>query len=63
MKKITCGAKKKQPKIKTEITGKGLTVHAGLLPVLNFMDRLYFFKAVETALHKQRGANAKRQFS
>jgi hypothetical protein len=25
---------KKKPKIKTEMNGKGLTVHAGLLPVL-----------------------------
>lgn len=61
MKKITQGLKKKQPKI--EMTGKGLTVHGGLLPVLNFMDKLYLFKAVETALHKQRGANAKYQFA
>lgn len=63
MKKITQGLKKRQPKIKTEMTGKGLTVHGGLLPVLSFMDKLYFFKAVETALHKQRGANARYQFA
>lgn len=63
MKKITCRAKKKQPKIKTMMTGKGLTVHGGLLPVLNFMERLYFYKAVETAVHIKRGANARYQFA
>lgn len=62
MKKITHSGKKRQPKIKTEMSGKGLTVNAGLLPVLNFMDRLYFRKAVEVAVHKKRGANARYQF-
>lgn len=62
MKKITCRARKRQPKIKTEMTGKGLTVHGGLLPVLTFMEKLHFCKAVETAVHKQRGANARYQF-
>jgi len=28
-----------QPKIKTEMSGKGLTVHAGFLPVLNFIGK------------------------
>lgn len=31
-----------QPKIKTEMNGKGLTVNAGLLPVLTFMKKLSF---------------------
>lgn len=62
MKKITHTSKKRQPKIKTEMSGKGLTVNAGLLPVLNFMYRLCFRKAVEVAVHKKRGANARYQF-
>ena len=33
---------KKLPKIKTEMNGKGLTVHVGLLPVLTFMEKLLF---------------------
>lgn len=33
---------KTQPKVKTEMTGKDLTIHAGLLPVMNFINRLEF---------------------
>ena len=42
MKNITQRDTGIQPKIKTEMNGKGLTVHAGLLPVLNFMGKLLF---------------------
>lgn len=63
MKKITHSKRKRQPKIKIEMNGKGLTVHAGLLPVLTFMEKLYFVKAIEAAVHKKRGANAVYQFS
>src|SRR3972149_5194992 len=58
MKNIPQKDKKRQPKIKTEMSGKGLTVHAGLLPVLTFMDKLLFRKRVQEAVHKERGANA-----
>ena len=40
MKNIAQKATRKQPKINTEMNGKGLTVHAGLLPVLTFMGKL-----------------------
>ena len=33
MKNIPQKETRRQPKIKTEMNGKGLTVHAGLLPV------------------------------
>jgi len=51
-----------QPKIKTEMRGKGFTVHAGLLPVLNFMGKLLFRKVVGAAVRKERGANPKYEF-
>ncbi|MFN3531911.1 MAG: hypothetical protein ACK41Q_05270 [Candidatus Brocadia sp.] len=35
MKNIAQNEERRQPKIKTEMNGKGLTVHAGLLPVLS----------------------------
>src|SRR3972149_6854903 len=62
MKNIAKKDSKRQPKIKTEMNGKGLTVHAGLLPVLNFMGKLMFRERVHEAVHKKRGANAKYQF-
>ena len=58
MKNIPQKEGKKQPKIKTEINGKGLTVHAGLLPALTFMEKLLFRKRLQEAVHKERGANA-----
>jgi hypothetical protein len=58
MKKITRLNKKKQPKIEVEMGGKGLTVHGGMLPVINFMGRLNFWSAVKKAVNKERGANA-----
>ncbi len=58
MKKITRLNKKKQPKIEVEMEGKGLTVHGGMLPVINFMGRLNFWSAVKKAVNKERGANA-----
>ncbi|GJQ50937.1 hypothetical protein KsCSTR_26240 [Candidatus Kuenenia stuttgartiensis] len=36
---ITKADNKIQPKITTEMNGKGLTVNARLLPVLNFMGK------------------------
>ena len=55
-------ATRKQPKIKTEMNGKGLTVHAGLLPVITFMEKLFFRKKrVQEAVSRKRGANAQVQ--
>ncbi|QII09630.1 transposase [Candidatus Kuenenia stuttgartiensis] len=62
MKNIAKKYSKRQPKIKAEMSGKGLTVHAGLLPVLNFMGKLMFRERVHEAVHKDRGANARYQF-
>ena len=61
MKNIAQKEERKQPKIKTEMSGKGLTVHAGLLPVLTFMEKLLFRKRVQEAVRKERGANARYQ--
>ena len=62
MKNIAQKEERKQPKIKTEMNGKGLTVHAGLLPVLTFMGKLLFRKRIQEAVRKERGANAQYQF-
>ena len=59
MKTIAHKEKRKQPKIKTEMNGKGLTVHAGLLPVVTFMEKLLFRKRVQEAVPKERWANAR----
>ena len=61
MKNIAQKEEKRQPKIKTEMNGKGLTVHAGLLPVLTFMEKLLFRKRVQEAVGMERGANAQYQ--
>lgn len=61
MKNISHKEERKQPKIKTEMNGKGLTVHAGLLPVLTFMGKLLFRQRVQEAICKERGANAQYQ--
>ena len=61
MKNIPQKETRRQPKIKTEMNGKGLTVHAGLLPVLTFMEKLLFRKRVEEAVGRERGANAQYQ--
>ncbi len=58
MKTIAQNEERKQPKIKTEMSGKGLKVHAGLLPVLTFMGKLLFRQRIQEAIRKERGANA-----
>ncbi len=63
MKNITKRDTRIQQKIKMEMSsGKGLIVHAWLLPVLNFMGKLLFRKMVGEAIRKERGANAKYEF-
>jgi hypothetical protein len=61
MKTIAQNEERRQPKIKTEMSGKGLTVHAGLLPVLTFMGKLLFRQRVQETVRKERGANARYQ--
>ena len=68
MKKITGNRKKNQVKsrvlrIKTEMSGKGLTVNAGLLPVLKFMQRLGFRERISETVSIERSLNAKYNFS
>ena len=62
MKNIPQKETRRQPKIKTEMNGRGLTVHAGVLPVLTFMGKLMFRERIEEAVPKERGANAKYRF-
>ena len=64
MKKITRKKAVTKGKVKSELTGKNMTVNAGLLPVLRFMDKL----SVEELLGNQvttrsRGANAEVSFT
>lgn len=59
MKKITQSREKKQPKVKVEMTGKGLTIYGGLLPVLNFMKALKFREKVRKEVGIDRSENAK----
>ena len=54
MKNIAQKKARKQPKIKTEMNGKELTIHAGLLPVLVFMKSLLRERILE-AVRKARG--------
>jgi len=63
MKNISQKEARRQPKIKTEMNGKGLTVHAGLLPVLTFVGKLLFRERIHDAVDKERGANAEYQFA
>jgi len=52
MKNIAQKETRKQPKINTEMNGKGLTVHAGLLPVLPFMGKLLIRERIQGAVRK-----------
>jgi len=68
VKKITGNRKKNQVKnrvlrIKTEMSGKGLTTNAGLLPVLKFMQRLGFRERVSETVSIERSFNAKYHFA
>ncbi len=61
MKNIAQKEERKQSKIRTEMNGKGLTVHAGLLPVLTFVEKLLFRRRIQESVRKERGANARYQ--
>lgn len=62
MTKVTKNQHKKQPIVKVEMNGKGLTVNSGLLPVFNFLSRLGFRQKVSTFVNVRRGANARYHF-
>ena len=54
----------KKPEIKVEATAKGMTVNAGLIPVLRFMDALLLDKMISDMVSTpERAANAKYSFS
>jgi 2C-methyl-D-erythritol 2,4-cyclodiphosphate synthase len=54
----------KKPEIKVEATAKGMTVNAGLVPVLRFMDALLFDKMISGMVSTpERAANAEYSFS
>ena len=55
MKNIAQKKARKQPKIKTEMNGKELTIHAGLLPVLFFMWKSLLRERILEAVRKARG--------
>ena len=50
MKNIAQKEARKHPKINTEMNGKRLTVHEGLLPVLTFMGKLLFRERIQEAV-------------
>jgi len=58
MKKLSHSGRKKQSKVRVEMTGKGLTIYGGLLPILNFMKVLKFREKVGKAVTVDRAANA-----
>ena len=61
MKKISHSKKKKQPRVKVKMTGKGLTIYGGLLPVFNFMKMLGLRDRISREVRVERAANAKYQ--
>lgn len=68
MSKITQNTKKNQSnkkvvKVKTEMTGKGLTTYAGVMPVLNFMKKLNLRNKTRNEVSINRASNAVYQFA
>ena len=61
MKIIAQSKGKRQKKVKVEMTGKGLTIFAGLLPILNFMTNLGFRERMIEGLSMKRAPNARYQ--
>ena len=54
----------KKPEIKVEATAKGMTVNAGLIPVLRFMDALQLDRMISDMVSTpERAANAEYCFS
>jgi len=58
MKNLSHSRRKKQPKVKTEMTGKGHTIYGVLLPIGNFMEVLKFREKVGKEVTLDRAANA-----
>ena len=64
MQTIPHKASAKKPEINVEATAKGMTVNAGLVPVLRFMDALLLDKMIsDTVSTPDRAANAEYSFS
>jgi 2C-methyl-D-erythritol 2,4-cyclodiphosphate synthase len=64
MQTISQKASAKKPEIKVEATAKGMTVNAGLIPVLRFMDALLFDKMISGMVSTpERATNAEYSFS
>ena len=64
MKKITRKKAVTKGKVKSELTGKNMTVNAGLLPVLRFMDKLSVGELIgKQVTTRSRGANAEVSFT
>ena len=64
MQTISQNASAKKPEIKVEATAKGMTVNAGLIPVLRFMDALLLDKMISDLVSTpERPANAEYSFS
>ncbi|KKO19877.1 MAG: hypothetical protein BROFUL_01390 [Candidatus Brocadia fulgida] len=61
MKTIAQNEERRQPKIKTEMRGKGLTVRAGLLPVLLSWGSCYSDREYKRQYVRSGGANARYQ--
>jgi hypothetical protein len=64
MRTISQKVSAKKPEIKVEATAKGMTVNAGLIPVLKFMDALLLDKMLsDMVTTPERAANAQYRFS
>jgi len=56
-------ARKSMRKVKIEGTGKNLTTHAGLIPVMRFLAKLGFRDSFHKVVHHTRARNARYQLS
>ena len=64
MQTLSQKASTKKPEIKVEATAKGMTVNAGLIPVLKFIGALQLDKMIDdTVSTPERAANAEYRFS
>ena len=56
-------ARKSMRKVKIEGTGKNMTTHAGLVPVMRFLGKLGFRDIFQKAVQHKRANNARYQLS
>lgn len=61
MKNIAQKAERRQPKIRTKMNGKGLAIHAGLLPAPTFIEKLLFRKRAQETVRQGRVENTRYQ--